>query len=242
MIKSFENLESTYQIIIIVLCALVIFFVVRYIYKAIRRFKRKLIRKMNFASSTMKMIKDASENEMKTPRNLSGSDSMFMMRIGKDFPEYNNKVAKGIVTSVLFKYFGILNGDAITSVISDNCTSAFISELNSISEFNSKKYNKVKIHKSIISDYKKNNQEATILYQLAVEYITGQNNLLSQHVYEVDYTYYLAYGDSGENESLVCSHCGAAISNLGHKVCEYCDTEIQSSIERTWKVSAIRKR
>ena len=74
-------------------------------------------------------------------------------------------------------------------------------------------------------------------YQISLEYLLS--GVKTQHIYEADYTYYLSVGDMGENVSLICGHCGAPVEVTGQKICPYCGAEIQSSIERTWKVSRI---
>lgn len=196
--------------------------------------------KLSRAKSLLEQIEKATEETAYTPRTLTGTESIVRPKILRDFPEFDIEAARQIVTSVLSKYFVILSERTGTAQIEDKCTDAFINELESVLMNESKVYSNSKVHRVVISDYRKRSDEAVITFQAAVQY-QFQGKLMTQYVYEVKYIYYLAEGDNGENASLICSHCGAEISTVGAKVCEYCGASVQASVERTWKVNNIIK-
>ncbi len=192
------------------------------------------------AGRIVKALDAATEENARTPKPISGSDALMRKRILHDFPEFNAEQARQIVSGVLSQYFTILNNGGGTSVLRDRCTDAFADELEARIAHENTKYNDFRLHKTAISDYRRTGSDAVITYQAAVEYkLDGK--LLSQHVYEINYIYYLSENDEGENISLICPNCGGEISSVGQKVCEYCGAAIEASIERTWKVNKIVK-
>jgi hypothetical protein len=197
-------------------------------------------RQVGKAKQLYKQIQSVTDETMHTPRTLSGSEGLMLTRLSKDFPEFNADVARQIVSGALTNYFAILNSRSGTSRLESSCTDAFISELEGILMTDATVYNNVKVHRVVISDYRKTGEEAVITYQAAVEYERNQK-ALAQFVYEIKYVYYLSEDSDGENASLVCQYCGAPISTLGEKVCEFCGAEIKASVERTWKINKIYK-
>ena len=192
------------------------------------------------AKSLIDQISKATEEAAHTPMTISGAEGMYSQRIVRDFPEFNFDVAKQTVTSVLTRYFNVLNTDSSDESLAECCTKSFTGELEARKQMEDILYDKFKIHKVAISDYRKNNDEAVITYQAAVEYQL-KNKMMSQHVYNIKYVYFLEYGAEGENVSLKCQNCGAPIDTVGEKVCPYCGERIEASVERTWKVNKVEK-
>lgn len=185
-------------------------------------------------------ISAVTEENMRTPLTLSNNESLMLMRIKKDFPEFNADIAKQTVMAAVADYFALLNNGTGIERLRPVCTAAFVNELEGVMINGTQKFNELKCHKTVISDYRKNGEEAVITYQTALEYAL-ENKALSQHIYETKYVYYLSLDNEGENSSLVCKNCGAPIGTLEEKVCEYCGAQINASIERTWKVNTIHK-
>lgn len=218
--------------VIIVAAVIVIVGVV----KAVAGIKRQIGK----ASRLIDQIQAVTDETSSTPRTLSGSEGLMLMRIKKDFPEFNADVARQIVIGALSKYFAVLNERSGTDRLADCCTDAFIIDLEGQLVNGVRSFSGAKIHKAVISDYRKTFGEAVVTFQAAVEY-RPEGKALMQYVYEVKYVYYLSEDNEGENASLICSYCGAPISTVGTKVCEYCGAEIQASVERTWKINSICK-
>lgn len=185
-------------------------------------------------------VKAADQDQMTRPRTLDGTENIYRPEIKKDFPEMNFEVAKSLIRNFLPEYFKALStGDV--SIIRDDCSRQFCDMLVATSDMDKKTYSDVKVHKVVISNYKKDTMEATITFQAAVQYQINNSSRISQEKYVIEYSYYLDYGDEGENVSLRCHHCGAPISSVGVKICPYCDSQIEASIVRTWKITDVKR-
>ncbi len=203
--------------------------------------KRKLGGELNRAKSLLKVINDATEERIDQPMSFTVVDPTILRRVEKDFPEYDDKIARSIVENAVRKHFLVINGEESPDSI-DCCSTALKETLRAKADDNASSpkplhYDNIVIHRSQISGYRQNNETAAVNYQISLEYLLS--GVKTQHIYEADYTYYLSVGDMGENVSLICGHCGAPVEVTGQKICPYCGAEIQSSIERTWKVSRI---
>lgn len=205
---------------------------------AVRRFLISVNRSVRNVSGLLTQIEKVTDDNMHTPKSLSNCESVMLIRIQRDFPEFNVQIARQVVNGTISKYFAVLNDRRGASGLRDTCTDAFVSETEGQIVTNQTRYEDVKIHKTVISDYRRSNEEAVITFQSAIQYRYNDKALM-QFVYETHYAYYLSENDAGENVSLICSNCGAEIDTLGVKICEYCGAEIMASVERTWKINKI---
>lgn len=203
--------------------------------------KNKIGGELGRAHRLIKAINDATEENMSQPMSFTVVDPTILQRVAKDFPEFDDKLAKSIIENAVYKHFLVINGEESPDNL-EGCSNALIETLRAKAADNASSpkpihYDNIVIHRSQITGYRKNLEVAAVTYQVALEYLT--NGSKAQHIYDADYTYYLSVGDQGENVSLICQHCGAPIDTTGDKVCPYCGAEIHTSIERTWKVSRI---
>ena len=118
-----------------------------------------------------------------------------------------------------------------------------------------KEYQKVHIHRTVISRYQKEKGLCRILCESAVEYeeMTEyektpemQSELHSnpiQTVYETELVY--VYEDAktaGAAVSLICPNCGAPIQKLGLKKCEYCGSVLEVQNKKAWRLLEMREK
>lgn len=118
-----------------------------------------------------------------------------------------------------------------------------------------KEYQKVHIHRTVISRYQKEKGLCRILCESAVEYEktaeyektpelhSEPHSNLIQTVYETELLY--VYEDAkvaGAAVSLVCPNCGAPIQNLGLKKCEYCGSVLEVQNKKAWRLLEIREK
>lgn len=205
--------------------------------------KRSIKRKLSKVSQLLDVIKSADDEQMHTPKTLSGTESIHLSQIRRDFPDFNPTLAKTYIKSFVTEYFAAMKEQRtdLTS-FEDNCSKQLIEMM--MAEFASPActYSQVKIHKVVISDYRKNVDEANVFFQLALQYVSSKTNRLSQEKYTVTYSYFLETGAQGEMASVICQHCGAPVNSLGAKVCPYCDAAITAvAMDRTWKITDIKK-
>lgn len=226
--------------IILLVFAGVLLFVLILVILSVLFIKRSF--KNSGISSILSAVKQADEDQMNTPKNLSGTESVYRDMILRDFPEFGIELARSYIKGFLPEYFNALSS-GVAFGIRDNCTSQLADSVQSALDMKKtektrlEEYSNVKVHRVVISGYKRTNEEALIDFEAAVEY--RKDGRLSQHKYKVSYVYFLQYGSNGENESLKCKNCGAPISSVGEKVCPACGEAIEASIERTWKIADV---
>ena len=92
-----------------------------------------------------------------------------------------------------------------------------------------KEYQKVHIHRTVISRYQKEKGLCRILCESAVEY----EKLV--YVYEDTKT-------AGAAVSLICPNCGAPIQKLGLKKCEYCGSVLEVQNKKAWRLLEMREK
>ncbi len=236
--------QETIKLIIKLVIVLVVIGAIYAVYVKIRASIRKVKRSLGQFSEVMNTIKAADEEQMHTPKTLSGVESIHLKRIMKDFPEFNPSLAKTYIKSFVNEYFAAMKAHRTDlGDFEDTCSRQFIELMTAqFADTASTTYSQVKVHKLVISDYKKTNDEADIYFQLALQYVPSSTNRLTQEKYTVTYSYFIETGAQGEMASIICSHCGAPINTLGAKVCPYCDSAVAAvSVDRTWKVTDLRR-
>lgn len=228
------------SLIIKIVCALAIVGVVAY---GVYSIKRSITRKLNKVSQLFDAIKAADDEQMHTPKTLSGTESIHLSQLRKDFPSFNPTLAKTYIKSFTTEYFAAMK-EKRTDLKSfeDTCSRQLIEMMTAEFAAPAVTYSQVKIHRVVISDYRKNVDEANVFFQLALQYVSSKTNRLSQEKYTVTYSYFLETGAQGEMASVICQHCGAPVNSLGAKVCPYCDAAITAvAMDRTWKITDIKK-
>ena len=118
-----------------------------------------------------------------------------------------------------------------------------------------KEYQKVHIHRTVISRYQKEKGLCRILCESAVEYEemteyektpemqSELHSNLIQTVYETELVY--VYEDTktaGAAVSLICPNCGAPIQKLGLKKCEYCGSVLEVQNKKAWRLLEMREK
>lgn len=164
--------------------------------------------------------------------------------------------AENILTGYLLGIAG-KNPSAITGVTSElkEQLAQRIEQLNANSY--TEHYYRIKIHRTEIKRYTKNTGRCIITFQSALEavhYVTdidnqvirGDKDFKEQSRFEVDMVY-IQERDVVENQyddakGLVCPGCGAPVSNLGAKVCNYCGRRIVEYNINVWSFDNITER
>ena len=221
----------------VIVAAVVLFIIFRKVYLAARSAYRD-------AKKLVNSIQKATDETASTPRTLSGVEDLMKQRILRDFPDFNFNVCKQMIDSAVAGYFSVLNTREGTDKLKKISTPSFINELLGEMQTNKYTFENVTIHKTVISDYRKLNDEAVVTYQSAVGYNRKGKGTM-QYVYQSKLVYYLSEDNDAGVQTLVCEYCGAPIDVVGsHKVCKYCGGEISIrnvAAERAWKVNKVAK-
>ena len=242
-------------LVIIAVLAIIIVVAVVTIKNKLSQVSRSLFGTNSFIEGYNQQKEQISE----TPRSLQAMTSIYLPQIMSDFPEFDYELYKNKAKSVLRSYFTAIetkNSLALTEECSPtlkNYVQGIIEDLNSR---NVKQiFNQEVIHDIEIARYIKTGSTVTILFVISVGYysyiedangkvVFGDKNLKDQTVYEVGLVYVQdakKAGKEGEGLGINCPNCGAPITNLGSKFCEYCGTGVKEINIRAWKFDSVKE-
>lgn len=185
-------------------------------------FYRKTKNTINRAKSTMnslfgtdnlsEIIETRNEEIANTPKSVAGMTAVYAPAIQEDFPELNLAELKGMAEQHL-------------------------------KEFLSKKKNfaSIRIHRTEIKDYIKQAGTCVVVYQSGVQYLTGTKKVQARYNTHMMYVQDAAEYGYASGFSTDCPHCGAAISDLGRKFCDYCGSEVIPINIHVWELHDIKE-
>ena len=209
-------------------------------YYAYRKIKRKVedVSQALFGTDSLVEGWNKQADELAaTPKSVSGMTRIFEPQIQRDFPDFN-----------LVQFKAIDSGNV--SLIRDASEELKAQVENRIemnlSEGIREVYEKIRIHRTEISNYEKKQGKCIITFQSAVEHlhykkkdgtvVSGDENRLEQTKYNVEVMYIqdekIAKIDNAVGTT--CPHCGAPVTNLGAMYCEYCGLAITPINLKVW--------
>ena len=201
------------------------------------------------------------ERSTESARSVHGMTDIYLPLIQKDFPDFDYDVFKGRVEGVLKSYFAAITAKD-DGLLSPDCSQSIRNTvIGLIHELEAKDYvhehREVTVHQMEIARYLKNGPTVTILFNAAVgmyDYVTDANGKVvmgnsekkSQKLFDVA----LVYAQDPDKMSVSsmttamgvnCPNCGAPITNLGQKYCNYCGTGIREINVRSWSFEYIQE-
>lgn len=168
-----------------------------------------------------------------TPKSLSGMDTILIPKINKDFPSINIDELKKTAENAIILYFESLKDRKLKEI--PNASDKLNNMISSLIVDNKHIYKDVKIHRTVINSYDNKNGVCIITFQTSLEYSKDSNKI--QDRLNTDLIY--IYDDKKGNVSLNCPNCGAPVTKIGIKVCEYCNTGIVEMLSKTWRINDI---
>ena len=242
-------------LVIIAVLAVIILVIFLYLRSKVRRFSQQ-------AFGTKDIIKAAKdiENSSESARAIHGMTDIYLPLIKKDFPDFDYEVFAGRVEGVLKSYLAAITARDLSKLSPDcsdsmkNTTLGIIRGLeanNYIREFRD-----VTIHQTEIARYEKNGGSVTVLFNSSVGHydvtrdgngkiIAGSDEKKRQTVYDVALVYAQDVAKmSNYNASAMginCPNCGAPITNLGNKFCQYCGTGIREINVWSWSFEYVKE-
>ncbi len=178
-------------------------------------FYRKAKNTMNdlFGTDDIKeLIETRNEEVANTPKSVSGMTAVYAPTIQKDFPELNLAELQGIAEEHLKKYLSL-----------------------------EKKFASIRIHRTAIKDYTKKSGTCVVIFQSGVQYMTGTTKVQARYNTHMMYVQDAAEYGYTNGYSTECPHCGAAISDLGRKFCDYCGSEVVPINIHVWELHKIEE-
>ncbi len=191
------------------------------------------------------------ENSFK-PRSLNSMEAVYLPRIKEDFPGLSIEELKNRAETVLLSSFRALEARDV-SLLSPEAGRQIHKKLEREidklkQESTTRVFDRIRIHKSVVSDYKKDRGQVFITLQCGLEgyiyskkadgTIEGDKKYLTQQVYRIFYLYVqdLDLVKNKEAVGLNCPNCGAPVKNLGNKYCDYCGSGIEEVNLRVWRL------
>ena len=185
-------------------------------------FYRKTKNTINHAKSTMnnlfgtdnlaELIETRNEEVANTPKSVAGMTAVYAPAIQEDFPELNLAELKGMAEDHLKK---------------------FLSE--------KKNYASIRIHRTEIKDYTKNSGTCVVVFQSGVQYLTGTKKVQARYNTHMMYVQDADEYGHANGFATSCPHCGAAVSDLGRKFCDYCGSEVIPINIHVWELHDIKE-
>lgn len=238
-------------LIVIVIVALVVY----HIKRKIRDFSRQV-----FGTNTLKEGFENMETEYATtPKSVSAMTSLVLPRITKDFPDFSydemKEKAENLLTSYLLSIHNFNPGQ-----LSEGNSELKTKLENAILILKNKDqreyFGSIKIHRTELSAYTKRAGRCIVTFQSSVQYyhyiqdgegrlVSGSKDTLFQSKYETDLIYIqdrsVVEGELESSIGINCPNCGAPITNLGQKFCEYCGTGVVELNIHAWSFSDVRE-
>ena len=175
--------------------------------------KAKNTMKDLFGTDNIKeIIETRNEEVANTPKSVSGMTAVYAPTIQKDFPELNLTELKGIAEGHLTDYLS-----------------------------KEKNFTDIRIHRTAIKDYKKKSGTCVIVFQSGVQYLTGTTKVQARYNTHMMYVQDAAEYGYTNGYSTECPHCGAAISDLGRKFCDYCGSEVVPINIHVWELHKVEE-
>ncbi len=239
-------------ILVIILALVCITLYIRY---KIREFSKSIWGTEHITEAADQMKREYST----TPKSISAMTSLLLPKISADFPDFHYDEMKERAENVLVTYLRAIS-EHNASILKDG-NSELKQQLENHLEMlaaqgKKERFDQIHIHRTEITQYQKAAGRCTITFQSAFEcyhYITeefsdkieGSKDYKYQSRYNIDLIYIqdrnLIENDLDYALGLNCPNCGAPLSSLGAKVCEYCGTPLIEYNIKTWTFSHVEE-
>ena len=212
-------------VIIFILFLIIFYFILKT--KIIRFFQR-----LGFPISQLDdIIRDVHLDEEDTPKSLASMDSIYLKKIEKDFPSIEISKLKRKAESILMDIYHSIEKSDVSNLNGKMKTFAeeeILNGNNSISD--------LKIHNTVVSNYNKNNNKATIIFSIAYQYYLlndGTKKKIQDRV-RIEFIYTLELEEKSKSPILDfhCPNCGSPFHNIDDDSCSYCGSKLLKFFNR----------
>ena len=241
-------------LIIVLGLILAILVLIFYGVSRVKRFSRQLFG----TDDIIQGVKKAQEDVASTPRSVSAMTRIALPQIVSDFPDFQYDEMKQRAENALIQYLQALTAQDVEILQEGNgdLKEQLRSQISSaVSQGKCEHFVQVKIHQTEIARYRKEAGRCIVTFQSAVEsyhYVTdessvvrGSDRTLEQSRYNIDLVYIqnrdLAKGNTDGALGITCPNCGAPITNLGSKFCEYCGAGVVELNVHAWSFEHIEE-
>lgn len=204
-------------------------------------------------------IKKTEEESASRPKSVAAMTRLILPRLTADFPDLTFPEIKSRSENLLTSYLRAINDGGSTSLPEDGKTlSDSLSHhlAANLSHGETEHIEKIHIHQTELAEYRKEKGRCVLVIQSSLEsyhYFTGESKEVirgskerkEQTRYAMNMVYIqdasLAENDEERALAMTCPNCGAPLTSLGSKKCEYCGSPVLEWNVHAWAFSAIRQ-
>lgn len=200
-------------------------------------------------------IKEQEVHYAQTPKSVSAMTPLELPRVLQDFPEFHWPQWKQTCEQTLRDYLEALEhrDPSLLKNAPGPLRAELIQEIESAAELGkTEKFDDIRVHRTEIARYERKKGLCTIKVQSSVGYIHSRKGdpskpdiqeAMEQERYDMELFYVQDPVQAQQYASMFhmnCPNCGAAITSLGQKECEYCGTAVEPINLRVWMLHNIR--
>ena len=258
--KFFEHILDFIAKISIIIISGVYIFVNIFFY--VRRGLKKVAREMYGTDNIIDALNQSNKTLEDTHKSVNSMTKIYLPQVMRDFPEFNYEQFKNKAEQSLLSAFAAISNDN-TGLMQDASEEfktkvrAFI-EMNQANEYD-EDFSDCVIHQTEITSYTKRAGICKITLQSALEYyhtikrksdgkvLRGDPNRKAQEKYNVELIYIQdktkmeKIGHGNDSIGSHCPNCGAPITTLGAKHCEYCGSALLQINVLVWSINNFTK-
>ena len=215
---------------------LMVFCIVGYFFIKFRI--RRFLHQFGFSGMSLKdIIEEARLEDQEVPKSLSSMDRIYLEQIRKDFSKLNiNELKRSSEKVILDCYDAIENKDS--SKLYGKIKSFVDAKIDDYKNTDIS-FEKIKIHNTVISNYKKENGIATIYFSSSFEYyfhmdgksIKKQDRCRTEFIYVYDV---LKADYDQKVYSIHCPNCGSPLNSLENNNCSYCGSSLLENMKKVF--------
>lgn len=247
----------------LIIVLILILIIIIAIYVAYRKISQKVRSFSQAAFGTPSITQGAEQMKQQmavTPKSVSGMTSLLLPKITSDFPDFNYNEMKERANNVLTSYLRAVN-DRNVSVLQEG-NEELVNQLDNHIRMLSTKglhehFERIHIHRTEIHQYRQSEGRCIVTFQSALEcyhyttdpdnkVVSGDQNGKCQTKFNTDLIYIqdrsLAKNEFDNALGVNCPNCGAPVSNLHVKFCEYCGSGIVEINVRAWSFSNVEEK
>lgn len=228
--------------LLIVLFVLVLLLFIVYL---ILKHKFKKIFNSNFSNNDIRKLLEMSKKEsIDVPKSLSSMEKFIVPNLLGDFPDLNIQQIKSIAEGFIVDCLNAIEMKDISCVkkYGDRAISFVNSRILDLGN-NIIRYDSINIHKTVLNKYSKTDSIATLYLQTSFEYLYKKNSNVYKKVQDkikTEFIYIIDESRVGDNVRAIglnCPNCGAPITKLGVRKCEYCNSANLDIVRKTWNLN-----
>ena len=203
-----------------------------------------------------KVLEQQADRLEETPKSVSGMTKVFLPQIQRDFPEFNWKEFQQKTENMVKSALRAIDArdEALLVDASEELRRQIgfkVAELKGSGQRES--FRNITVHQTEIAHYQKEGGTCAILVQSAVgclhytenaagELVSGSRERRVQTKYNTELVYIqdaALLQDGATAVGLTCPNCGAPVTRLGSKFCEYCGSGLREISVRVWSINKI---